>query len=92
MSELLRRVGIEAENSYHAIIKVVRERVREDKTSRKIHEFVKTLPESECRAFLEDALHHFNEAEDACDYGNIMARTLHMYGYEVYDRLKEWRS
>lgn len=92
MSESLRRAGIEAEDAYRALLKVVRERIREDKESREIHAFVKSLTEAECKAFVEDALQHFREAGDAKEYGNIMARTLHMYGYEIYGKLSKWQS
>lgn len=92
MSESLRRAGIEAEDAYRALLKVVRERIREDKESREIHAFVKSLTEDECKAFVEDALQHFRESDDAKEYGNIMARTLHMYGYEIYGKLSKWQS
>ena len=92
MSASLRRIGIETEDMYHALVKAIRERTKEDKESREIHRFVKSLTDRECREFVEDALQYFREADNASEYGNVMIRALHMYGYEVYPRLKTWRS
>lgn len=78
------------ETAYPALLKAIRTRVDENKASREIHDFVKALPERECRNFVEDALTHFQDCDNSCDYGNVMARTLHMYGYEIYERLKGW--
>lgn len=92
MSRSLRRVGEESEEMYKALVKALKERSKEDKESRRIHSFVSGLTDKECRAFVEDALHYFAESENAKDYGNVMIRSLHMYGYEVYPRLKQWRN
>lgn len=92
MSDSLRLAGKKSDEMYHALVKVIKERSREDRESRAIHEFVKGLSDRECRNFVEDALQHFRESEDAKEYGNVMIRSLHMYGYEVYPRLKAWRS
>lgn len=90
MSESLRDVGIKSEQMYKALISALRKRANEDRESRAIEAFVKGLTDKECRAFVEDALQYFRETENACDYGNVMARALHMYGYEIYPRVKTW--
>lgn len=92
MSESLREVGIKSEQMYKALIKVLRERAKEDKESREIHAFVKSLSDKECRDFVEDALQYFRETDNARDYGNTIARSLHMYGYEIYPKLAKWQS
>ena len=91
MSKSLRRAGIEGEEMYHALIRAIKDRIKEDKESRNIHAFVNGMSDAACREFVEDALQHFRESENAKDYGNVMIRALHMYGYEVYPRLKEWQ-
>lgn len=76
---------------YHALIRAIKDRAKEDKESRNIHAFVSRMSDATCREFVEDALQHFRESENAKDYGSVMIRALHMYGYEVYPRLKEWQ-
>lgn len=93
MSESLRHVGVKSERMYKALIKALRERAKEDRESREIHLFVKNLSDADCRAFVEDALQYFRETDSARDYGNVMVRALHMYGYEIYPKLKrKWQS
>lgn len=92
MSESLRSVGVKSEQMYKALIKALRERANDDKETRDIEAFVKGLSDRECREFVEDALQHFREVDNARDFGNVIARSLHMYGYEIYPRLKKWQS